>query len=96
VYRGRSLGDRYRGRYFFADFSGRVWSLGLAIDGNGEARVTDVTEHTAELGGTAVLGTISAFGTDHDGELYIVGYNRGSVFRLVSALPVPQNLRIIR
>ncbi len=38
VYRGRSLGSQYRGRYFFADYFGRVWSLGLALDANGEAR----------------------------------------------------------
>ena len=30
VYRGRALGEAFRGRYFFADYvSGRVWSVGL-------------------------------------------------------------------
>ena len=30
VYRGRTLGEAFRGRYFFADYvSGRVWSVGL-------------------------------------------------------------------
>ena len=56
VYRGRSLGSQYRGRYFFADFFGRVWSLGLTLDANGEARVNGVIEHTTELGGSQVLG----------------------------------------
>ena len=52
VYRGRALGSAYAGRYFFADYvQGRVWSLALAIDGQGEARVSGVMEHTAELGG---------------------------------------------
>ena len=32
VYRGARLGAAYRGRYFFADYSGRVWSLALTIE----------------------------------------------------------------
>ena len=97
VYRGRSLGNAFRGRYFFADYvSGRVWSLGLALDSNGEARVTGVTEHTTELGGSSVLGNISSFGVDLDGELYIVSHTRGVVLRLMGELATPQNLRIIR
>ena len=32
VYRGTRLGAAYRGRYFFADYSGRVWSIALTID----------------------------------------------------------------
>ncbi len=33
VYRGTALPARYRGRYFFGDYgSGRVWSLGLAVE----------------------------------------------------------------
>ena len=96
VYRGRSLGNEYRGRYFFADYFGRVWSLGLALDSNGEARVTGVIEHTTELGGPSVLGNISSFGADLDGELYIVSHTRGVVLRLVGELPKPENLRIIR
>ena len=79
VYRGARLGAAFRGRYFFADFvSGRVWSIALAIDGNGEARASDRREHTTELGGSAVIGNVSSFGTDADGELYIVNYS-GSV-----------------
>jgi glucose/arabinose dehydrogenase len=96
VYRGSSLQERNRGRYFFADYSGKVWSLGLALDGAGEARVSDVIEHTAELGGSGVLGTISAFGTDLDGELYIVSHSRGVVLRLAGVPPAPQNLHIVR
>jgi glucose/arabinose dehydrogenase len=96
VYRGRSLGNQYRGRYFFADYFGRVWSLALALDSNGDARVTAVSEHTAELGGSSVLGNISSFGVDLDGELYIVSHTRGVVLRLMGELPTPQNLRIIR
>jgi hypothetical protein len=50
VYRGRSLGSAYQGRYFFADISqGRVWSIALVIDPvTGEARASDLVEHTVE------------------------------------------------
>jgi glucose/arabinose dehydrogenase len=97
VYRGRSLGNDYRGRYFFADYvSGRVWSLGLTLNANGEAQVNGTVEHTADLGGSSVLGNISSFGTDLDGELYIVSHTRGVVLRLIGDLPKPENLRIIR
>ena len=57
--------------YFYADFiSGRVWSLGLALDAAGEATVTDRVEHTSELSGAGALGNLSAFGVDSAGELY--------------------------
>ena len=73
MYRGRALGAKYRGRYFFADFvQGRVWSVDLRTDADGEGRVEDVTEHTAELGGGRPLGTVSSFGVDAAGELYIL------------------------
>ena len=90
VYRGSALGLTYAGRYFFADFStGRVWSLGLTIDGTtGEATQNGVIEHTAELGGSSTIGNVSAFGTDSNGELYVVSYSRGIVFRLSSTCGV--------
>jgi glucose/arabinose dehydrogenase len=96
VYRGRRLGDAVRGRYFFADLNGRVWSIGLSIGANGEATRTNLMEHTAALGGTGQTGNISSFGVDADGELYIVSYSRGRVLRIVGAPPTPTTLRIIR
>ena len=98
VYRGRALGSAYAGRYFFADFvQGRVWSIALTIDGQGEARATGLTEHTAELGGQSQLGNISSFGVDADGELYIVSLTRGAVLSVAGlAPPTPTGLRIIR
>ena len=85
VYRGAALGAAYAGRYFFADSSqSRVWSLGLAINGVGEASVTSVTEHTAELGPAAV-GVVS-FGVDANGEMYIVVIG-GTVYRVALAAP---------
>jgi glucose/arabinose dehydrogenase len=100
VYRGRFMGPSYVGRYFFADFvQGRVWSLALTIDtATGEARATDLTDHTAELGASGPVGNVSSFGTDADGELYVVSYSGGAilkVFGLASAPAAPTGLRII-
>ena len=92
VYRGSGLGAAYRGRYFFADFiRSRVWSLGWAIAG-GEVVVTDVAEHTSDLG--ADLGRIASFARDGDGELYLLTFS-GRVLKIVGdadSLSPPQNL----
>jgi glucose/arabinose dehydrogenase len=99
VYRGTRLGAGFRGRYFFADYTGRVWSLALAIDSSGEARASDRREHTAELGGNAVLGQISSFGVDADGELYVVNHSAGRIVRITAALAAPAaptGLKIIK
>jgi glucose/arabinose dehydrogenase len=98
VYRGARLGAGYRGRYFFADYSGRVWSLALSIEPSGEARASDRREHTAELGGSAMLGNVSSFGVDSDGELYIVNHS-GRIVRITGPLttpPPPAGLKIIK
>ena len=99
VYRGTRLGAAFRGRYFFADYSGRVWSLALSIDGAGEARASDRQEHTAELGGGSVLGFISSFGVDADAELYVVNHSNGRIVRITAPLtapPTPSGLKIIK
>lgn len=101
VYRGTALPSSYRGRYFFADFiQGRVWSIALTINGTTrEATASDMVEHTAELGGFAQLGNISAFGVDADGELYIVSYSLGRILKVIGppvAPAAPTGLRIIR
>jgi glucose/arabinose dehydrogenase len=101
VYRGSGLGSDYQGRYFFADFiRGRVWSIALAIDpATGEARASGLLEHTSELGGTSQLGNVSSFGADVDGELYVISYSRGIIFKLAGPLttpPTPLNPRIVR
>jgi hypothetical protein len=77
VYRGAALGAGFNGRYVFADLLGRVWSM--AIDAT-PARiiVSHLVEHTATIGG----GTISAFGRDAAGELYIVQYGAGAILKI--------------
>jgi glucose/arabinose dehydrogenase len=97
VYRGAALGDAFRGRYVFADFvSGRIWSLALSIDTGGDARALDLRDHTVELGSP---GSISSFGVDAEGELFIVAYSSGTVLQVLGAArapAVPTRLRIIR
>lgn len=86
VYRGTALGASAVGRYFFADFvTSRVWSLALTIDpASREARASDLRDHTAELGSAAA--SVTSFGTDARGELYVLGYG-GTIHRLTSVNP---------
>jgi hypothetical protein len=90
VYRGAALGSAYLGRYFFADFVfGRIISLGLAIDESGEATATGILDHSSELQG-ATRG-VSAFGVDAAGEIYVLSYVAGTIYRiaLASSAPAP-------
>ncbi len=81
VYRGTALGPAHAGRYFFGDFgSGRLWSVGLAVDPDTrQAAAVDEREHTDEVGGA--VGGLASFARDSAGELYVVAYG-GEIFRL--------------
>jgi glucose/arabinose dehydrogenase len=87
VYRGSALGATYRGRYFYGDFvSGRVWSIALTVNAStGVAAASDQVEHTTELSSRSV----STFGVDSSGELYVVNYSSGTIARIESTAPVP-------
>jgi glucose/arabinose dehydrogenase len=99
VYRGGAIGG-IAGRYFFADFvQGRVWSVALSIGANGEAQASGRVDHTTELGGNAALGSVSSFGLDADGELFLLNYSAGRALRVLGAAgapPAPAGLKIIR
>jgi len=89
VYRGRDLGPGFRGRYFYADYvTRRIFTLPILLDGGtGEPLPVDTTlvvEHTAELGGADVLGSISSIDLDVDGETYLVSHDKGIIFRLTA------------
>ncbi|HEY3382714.1 MAG TPA: PQQ-dependent sugar dehydrogenase [Vicinamibacterales bacterium] len=85
VYRGQALGPAYAGRYFYADLTGHVWSLGLGVNpATGEATVTDQSDHTADLGIAAARDAITSFGLDAAGELYIVTF-LGTIIRVEAA-----------
>jgi len=91
VYRGQALGAEYRGRYFFGDFTASaVWSIGLAVDpDSGEAVATDFQAHDGLSAGATGL---ASFGVDAAGELYLVSYLTGDVYRVVrAAQPPPPN-----
>jgi glucose/arabinose dehydrogenase len=98
VYRGSAL-PALRGRYFYADYvQGRVWSIALTINPTtGEATASGLVDHTADLGGSPVLGNISSFGLDAAGELYVVNHFGGTIVQVISpTIPSPTNLRIIK
>ena len=80
VYRGAQICD-LRGTYFYADYiSNRIWSFRV-VDGDD----TEFQERTAELqppGGG--LTSITSFGEDGAGEMYIVSRN-GRIFKIVPA-----------
>lgn len=86
VYRGAAI-PSLAGTYFFADYcAGTIWSLrydGLAI--------TEFTDRTAELapGGGLSIQSISGFGEDGSGEIYIVDRGTtttGEVYRILPDL----------
>jgi hypothetical protein len=58
-----------------------------------------VREHwdwKAAIDREGILSQISSFGVDADGELFIVSYSRGVIYRLVSLVPsAPTGVRII-
>jgi glucose/arabinose dehydrogenase len=86
VYRGSALPASFFGRYFFADFgSGRVFSFAWQPNASGGATVTNLMEHTAEIGS---VGAISSFAVDLSGELYLVVHS-GRVIKLVADAPRP-------
>jgi uncharacterized repeat protein (TIGR03806 family) len=74
VYRGSRLSELF-GRYLYADFAnGQVWAL--AWDG------AKVTANTLLIDSDEV---ISSFGEDATGEVYLLGYYTGTVYRLERA-----------
>ena len=71
VYRGSSA-PRLRGRYVFGDLCGGFWSA--HVRGH---RLLEMRREPLVL-----RATLSTFGEDSRGELYIVAYNAGAVYRV--------------
>ena len=86
VYRGTALCGM-QGTYFFADYgSGTIWSTptgGPVV----------ITNRTAQLdpAGALAIGSISSFGEDAAGEIYICDRLGGEVFKIVPATFVDCN-----
>jgi glucose/arabinose dehydrogenase len=88
VYRGAAI-DELQGTYFFADFAtGKITSFRFT-DGGG---VTEVTDRTAELTSpTGISGSpnsITSFGEDGFGNIYLVSFDGGKV-GMITAIPEP-------
>jgi len=83
VYRGNAIPD-LAGAYFFADYCGnQIYSV--LYDG---VAISQLTDRTLELDPPGILAieSITSFGEDENGELYIVDQN-GEIFRLKPAGP---------
>jgi glucose/arabinose dehydrogenase len=81
VYRGDAIPE-WQGTYFFADYCS-VQIRGLRWTASGG--VTGLTDWTAALTPTGGYDSISAFGQDSDGELYVLDHGGGRVHRIVPA-----------
>ncbi len=80
VYRGEAM-PWLHGTYFFADYcSGRIWTT--KYDGNTMTEFQDRTDDLAPYRGEGVIGLISSFGIDAQGEVYILD-NQGEVFKII-------------
>ncbi|MBI5431606.1 MAG: PQQ-dependent sugar dehydrogenase [Planctomycetes bacterium] len=82
VYRGADLCG-FDGTYFYADYcAGRIWTLKYS-----GGTVSEFTDRTAELapGGGLSIASISSFGEDGAGELYICDLG-GEVFKVVPSV----------
>jgi glucose/arabinose dehydrogenase len=90
VYRGYQIPD-LRGAYFFAEWcKSKIFSFRYS---HGE--IVDFQNRTQELqppGGQYFVGTISSFGEDAAGELYLVNYVAGEVYQIVPQAPVVEGL----
>ncbi|WP_187408347.1 PQQ-dependent sugar dehydrogenase [Saccharophagus sp. K07] len=76
VYRGRVIESLY-GTYLFSDFlSGIIWGLREIPGESGYERVQLIASGKA----------VSAFAEDNDGELYILDYTEGGIYRLVPTI----------
>ena len=76
MYRGPSLPE-LGGTYFFADHSGPIWSLRWSGVG-----ASDLESRESELFPDDGPASISSFGEDAAGELYLVNLTPGEVYRV--------------
>jgi len=86
VYRGCAIPD-LRGEYFFADYAtAEIWSLRYT----GSYIAAATVRHTALVppAGQGTIASISSFGEDANGEIYICDLFGGEVFKIVPGGPV--------
>lgn len=90
VYRGFKIPD-LRGTYFFSEWcKSTIYSLRYQ---NGV--ISEFKNRTLELAPADpqyFIGPVSSHGVDADGEMYLVDYVGGEVFRIIAASPVVQGV----
>ena len=78
VYRGTVIPD-LQGEYLYSDFcSGQIF--GLRWTPPATVAVRELTDILSPAGG---FGSVAAFGQDGFGELYVLGYDSGALYRIV-------------
>jgi glucose/arabinose dehydrogenase len=81
VYRGCAL-PAWRGVYFFGDYQvARLYTLTIERDEWQAANITTMLDPP----GTQSIGTAASFGEDALGEIYIVDYSDGEVYKIIAA-----------
>jgi glucose/arabinose dehydrogenase len=88
VYRGSKI-LLYQGHYFFADYiARRLYSIPLTINPStheaAPLTMSQVVDHTTEIGGSGALGNVTSIDVDSQGELYFVQQG-GTIKKLVVA-----------
>jgi glucose/arabinose dehydrogenase len=85
IYRG-TRSPRFAGNYIYGDFcSGTIWGATRASNGTVTSRqLLDVTF------------SISTFGEDLNGEIYVADYSNGAIYRLVDERPFVPKRRAVR
>lgn len=75
VYRGTENPD-FVGQYIYGDFvTGRIWSL--SPDGSGGFTNQELLDWTDN--------NLSSFGEDADGEMYVVAFQEGNIYKIIDA-----------
>lgn len=84
-FRGQSM-PALAGTYFFGDNStARVWSS--TYSGSGDLQNVTEVQGTIAPGGGLTINSISSFGEDHRGEIYICDHG-GEVFQIIPTLNI--------
>jgi hypothetical protein len=82
VYRGTDIPWFY-GSYIFGDYcSSKIWSFRYE-----SGQVNEFTDRTTELepAGSATINSITSFGQDAAGELYIVDPSGGEIYKIIAS-----------
>jgi glucose/arabinose dehydrogenase len=88
MYRGAAI-PLFQGNYIYADYcNATIWSFAY----NGTT-VSNFVNRTAELhpGGGHAINSVTSFGQDANGELYICDFGGGEVYRIDALCPTPTN-----